>query len=150
MDWSPLQSLPPENLDPELAACRDRFIAAMDDDLNTSAALGELFELARPLRSLANQLQINEPPSTTQRQLEPRWQLLMELANVLGLQAETEHPAPAEEGLSPAAIEALVERRKEAKAARNFGEADRIRAELREQGIDLVDKPGGVTIWLRE
>jgi cysteinyl-tRNA synthetase len=150
LGWSPLPSLPPESLAPELAACRDRFISAMDDDLNTSAALGELFELARPLRALANQLQINEAPSQTQRLLEPRWQLLMELANVLGLKAEAEHPAPAEEGLSPAAIEALVERRKEAKAARDFAEADRIRAELREQGVDLVDKPGGVTIWLRE
>ncbi|MEB3325289.1 MAG: DALR domain-containing protein, partial [Cyanobacteriota bacterium] len=116
LGWSPLPSLPPESLAPELAACRERFISAMDDDLNTSAALAVLFELA----------------------------------NVLGLKAEAEHPAPAEEGLSPAAIEALVERRKEAKATRDFAEADRIRAELREQGVDLVDKPGGVTIWLRE
>ncbi|MEB3317992.1 MAG: cysteine--tRNA ligase [Cyanobacteriota bacterium] len=140
-----------ELADPELAACRARFIGAMDDDLNTAAALGELFDLARPLRALANQLQIEEAPTPTQRQLEPRWRLLLELAGVLGLvpEADTDSPAAAD-GLSAEAIEALVERRKVAKAARDFPEADRIRAELRQRGIELVDKPGGVTVWIRE
>lgn len=136
--------------DPELAACHERFVRAMDDDLNTSAALGELFDLARPLRALANQLQINDVPTASQLLLEPRWQLLVELAGVLGLVAEAESQATAEQGLTPEAIEALVERRKAAKAARDFPEADRLRAELRQQGVELVDKPGGVTIWIRE
>ncbi|MFN7678532.1 MAG: cysteine--tRNA ligase [Cyanobacteriota bacterium] len=140
----------PEDLGPELAASRERFIAAMDDDLNTAAALGELFDLARPLRALANQLQINEAPSAEQRHLEPRWRLLVELAGVLGLAAELEPSPSAQDGPGAEAIEALVERRRQAKASRNFQEADRIRAELRDQGIELVDKPGGVTIWIRE
>ncbi|MFN9546577.1 MAG: cysteine--tRNA ligase [Cyanobacteriota bacterium] len=132
-----------------LAACRERFISAMDDDLNTAAALGELFDLARPLRALAHQLQIDEVPSDAQRALESRWQLLVELASVLGLVAEPGRAEPAADGLSAEAIEALVERRRAAKAARDFPEADRLRAELREQGVELVDKPGGVTIWIR-
>jgi cysteinyl-tRNA synthetase len=150
LGWAGAEGLEPDALGPELAGSQERFIAAMDDDLNTSAALGELFELARPLRALANQLQINEPPTATQRELQPRWQLLVELAGVLGLQAEEESPAAAGEGLAAEAIEALVEQRKAAKAARNFAEADRIRAELRDQGVELVDKPGGVTVWIRE
>jgi cysteinyl-tRNA synthetase len=109
-----------------------------------------LFELARPLRALANQLQINEPPTATQRKLQPRWRLLVELAAVLGLRAEEETPSGAAAGLAEEAIKALVEQRREAKGARNFAEADRIRAELRDQGVELVDKPGGVTIWIRE
>jgi cysteinyl-tRNA synthetase len=136
--------------DPDLVEARERFIRAMDDDLNTAAALGELFELARPLRALANQLQINEAPTATQRELHQRWRLLVELAGVLGLVAESESAAPASAGLSAEAIEALVERRKAAKASRDFPEADRIRAELRQQGVELVDKPGGVTVWIRE
>ncbi len=136
-------------LSPELLACRARFIEAMDDDLNTAAALGELFELARPLRALANQLQVREAPSPSQRLLEPRWHVLVELAGVLGLAAEPEG-AVSEAGLSPEVIEALVERRKAAKAARDFPEADRLRAELKAQGVELVDKPGGVTLWIRE
>ncbi|MEB3302868.1 MAG: DALR domain-containing protein, partial [Cyanobacteriota bacterium] len=139
-----------EAAEPELAEARATFIRAMDDDLNTAAALGELFELARPLRALANQLQINEPPTATQLELQPRWQVLVELAGVLGLQAEEESPTAAGEGLAAEAIEALLEQRKAAKAARNFAEADRIRAELRDQGVELVDKPGGVTVWIRE
>ena len=76
---------------------------------------------------------------------------------MLGLTAEREVvPAAAEgisnesqSGLSDVAIEALVEQRKAAKAARDFASADRLRDELKAQGIELVDKPGGVTVWLR-
>jgi cysteinyl-tRNA synthetase len=75
--------------------------------------------------------------------------LLVELAGVLGLVAELESASPAAEGLSAEAIEALVERRKAAKAARDFAEADRLREDLRQQGVELVDKPGGVTVWIR-
>jgi cysteinyl-tRNA synthetase len=151
LGWGgPTPGRPAPLADPELAACHERFIRAMDDDLNSSAALGELFDLARPLRALANQLQINEVPTAAQLLLEPRWQLLVELAGVLGLVAEVESEPTAEEGLSPEAIEALVERRKAAKASRDFPEADRLRAELRQQGVELVDKPGGVTLWIRE
>jgi cysteinyl-tRNA synthetase len=150
-------------LPPELAAARGRFIAAMDDDLNTAAALGELFELARPLRGLAGRLRIGDAPGGTDRALAPRWRLLRELAGVLGLQAEpapgapgasaeAEAPSPAgggEGGLEQAEIERLVEERRRAKGRRDYSEADRIREELRRRGIDLVDKPGGVTVWLR-
>ena len=38
---------------------------------------------------------------------------------------------------------------KAAKAAKNFAEADRIRDELTAQGIELIDKPGGITEWRR-
>ena len=136
----------------DLEAFRQRFIDAMDDDLNTAAALGDLFELARPLRSLASRLRIGDAPGEADRQLLPRWRLLRELAGVLGLQAEgTGDSAPGQEGesLEESEIERLVARRREAKARRDYGEADRVRDQLRRQGIDLVDKPGGVTVWLR-
>jgi cysteinyl-tRNA synthetase len=136
-----------EGLPGDLADVRQRFITAMDDDLNTAAALGDLFELARPLRSLARRLRIGDAPGEADRQLAPRWRLLRELAGVLGLEAEAA-PAEAASG-EEAEIERLVARRSEAKARRDYGEADRIRDQLRGQGIDLVDKPGGVTVWLR-
>jgi cysteinyl-tRNA synthetase len=154
LGWDGAPAPPPADLpaDPpaELAASQERFLAAMEDDLNTAAALGELFDLARPLRALAHQLRNQEEPTASQRQLEPRWQLLVELAGVLGLVEELEPAPPEEAALDAEAIEALVERRKAAKASRDFQEADRIRADLREQGVELVDKPGGVTIWIRE
>lgn len=51
--------------------------------------------------------------------------------------------------LDAAAIQALIDARAAAKAARDFAQADRIRAELREAGIELDDKPGGLTQWRR-
>ena len=138
----------------ELMAARQRFIEAMDDDLNTAAALGELFELGRPLRSLAHRLRIGDEPSAEDRLLAGRWQLLVELTGVLGLRTENDGKGPAEQEesadrFSDERIEALVEQRRSAKAARDYSEADRLRAELKAAGVELVDKPGGVTVWLR-
>jgi len=155
----PRSSGPPSEapLSPALASVQKRFVAAMDDDLNTSAALGELFELARPLSALANQLRIGDP-SAEDRVLETRWHLLSELAQVLGLKAESlqsklgkasiemsGNPVSSKLKLSEESIDALIEQRRAAKARKDFAEADRIRSELMEQGIELVDKPGGIT-----
>jgi cysteinyl-tRNA synthetase len=52
------------------------------------------------------------------------------------------------EGLSDTDIDALIEQRAQAKADKNWGEADRIRDELKQQGIELEDK-GGDTSWRR-
>jgi len=157
----------PNRLPADLAAARDRFAAAMDDDLNTSAALAVLFELARPLRALAHRLERGDQAAAAEAampELRRRADLLEELAAVLGLKHEVSAPqgtgVPAsagagagagggEAGVDAAAIEALIEQRRAAKASRDFATADRIRAELKEQGIELIDKPGGVTEWLR-
>jgi cysteinyl-tRNA synthetase len=156
---TPTQSVSdPAGLPAELAAARARFVAAMDDDLNTSAALAVLFELARPLRSLANRLERGDGAAAIEAdrpELRQRGALLVELAAVLGLKAEastgTSQAGGAEEGTTgeTAEIEALIEQRRAAKAARDFAAADRIRDQLKAQGIELVDRPGGVTEWLR-
>lgn len=129
-----------------LIDARGRFAAAMDDDLNTSAAVAVLFELARPLRALANRLERGD--SEAGADLEPRWQLLNELAGVLGLEAETA-TEPAAEAADGAAIQQRIEARRAAKAAKDFATADRLRAELAAEGIELIDRPGGVTDWVR-
>ena len=46
-------------------------------------------------------------------------------------------------------IDAQITARQAAKAARNFKEADRIRDGLKTEGIELIDRPGGVTEWIR-
>ena len=51
-------------------------------------------------------------------------------------------------GLSDAAIEALIRQRVEARASKNWGEADRIRDELQAAGVVLEDGAGG-TSWRR-
>jgi len=87
---------PTADLNPELAAAKGRFIAAMDDDLNTSAALAVLFELAKPLRALANRLERGDGAAATEAQTlanQQRGALLHELAGVLGLKTEIKDSA---------------------------------------------------------
>ncbi|MEX1323628.1 MAG: cysteine--tRNA ligase [Synechococcaceae cyanobacterium] len=145
----------PAGLPADLAAARQRFAAAMDDDLNTSAALAVLFELARPLRALAHRLERGDQAAAAEAagpELRRRADLLEELAAVLGLKHEVSAPPGAgseDAGVDAAAIEALIAERRAAKASRDFATADRIRAQLKQQGIELIDKPGGVTEWLR-
>jgi cysteinyl-tRNA synthetase len=138
---------------PDLADSRRCFTAAMDDDLNTSAALAVLFDLARPLRAVANRIERGDAAAldaAASEAIQAPLALLTELAGVLGLQHQAD---PSErsgsEGLDNGTITALIERRKAAKAVRDFATADQIRDELRAQGIELIDRPGGSTEWLR-
>ena len=139
---------------PALAAARQRFAAAMDDDLNSSAALAVLFELAKPLRSLANRIERGDAAAAAEAaapELSAQAALLQELAGVLGLQHEGSAEAATTPGSGPsdADIEAQIAARAAAKAAKDFAGADAIRAALKAQGVELIDKPGGLTEWLR-
>ena len=128
-----------------------RFVAAMNDDLNSSGALAVLFELARPLRGLANRLDRGDQPDQPANELSEQhtlWMVLRELAAVLGLRSENDDSKPSDNGSVDAqAIEQAIADRKAAKQAKNYQEADRIRNILSEQGIELIDKPGGLTDW---
>ncbi|MBD2546967.1 hypothetical protein H6G72_24675 [Planktothricoides sp. FACHB-1370] len=134
-----------------LAESVERFQAAMDDDFNTSSALAVLFEIAKEIRRDRNLLVHEGKTDTAPELLKQRWQTLVTLANVLGLEADADAETTEEQsnGLSDAEIEALIEQRKAARKAKNFAEGDRIRDELQSQGITLIDKPGGVTQWHR-
>jgi cysteinyl-tRNA synthetase len=125
-----------------------RFQAAMDDDLNTPVALSVLFELAKELQKEGNRLTHDGKTLAEPAALQAQWQTLVALAEVLGLTVSPD-AAPAPDGLSDAEIEALVQQRAAAKQAKNWAEGDRIRDELKAQGITLIDKPGGVTEWIR-
>jgi cysteinyl-tRNA synthetase len=150
---TPVSSQPLPGQPTELDETRVRFVAAMDDDLNTSAALAVLFELAKPLRALANRLERGDVAAAAEAQTptnQQRGALLHELAGVLGLKVEADAaPAATSSDPSEAEIDALIEQRRAAKAAKDFTTADAIRAQLLEAGIELIDKPGGLTDWLR-
>ena len=137
----------------DLADARGRFLEAMDDDLNTSAALAVLFDLAKPLRALANRIERGDAAAldaAASEAIQAHLALLKELAGVVGLRHEAGAlESSASEGLDDGAIAALIDERRAAKAGRDFAVADRIRDELRGQGIELIDRPGGSTEWLR-
>ncbi len=133
---------------------RLKFIEALDDDLNTSAALALLFELARPLKALANQLERNNDKSLSRIELDDfkeRWHLLVDLSSVLGLTKELKENISnkTKESIEHEKIELLIKERTIAKKSKDFAKADQIRQELKKQGIELIDKPKGVTDWIR-
>jgi cysteinyl-tRNA synthetase len=114
------------------APYRERFIAAMDDDLNTAAAIAVLFELAT---------EINRARDAGDA-IEDAQSMLLELAGVLGLcLEETESEAVAAQPF----IDLLVEIRRDLRAAKQYQLADQIRARLGDLGVTLEDSPSGTT-----
>ncbi len=116
---------------------RDKFIAAMDDDLNTGEALGALFELVKEIN-----LKVNDGVKSKQL-VEYAIKVFDDLTGVLGLLYQRKGEKSLDEE-----IEAMIEARNEARKNKNWAEADRIRDELKAQGVILEDTPQGVK-WHR-
>ena len=130
-----------------LAEYREKFIKQMSNDLNTSMGVTAIFDVLKAKTNDATKLAI-----------------LADYDKVLSLdlvekaahrRAEQAKAKTAEvqcgyavSGEGDPAIDALVLARYEAKKAKNFAEADRIRDELKAQGIEIVDTKGGAT-WKR-
>lgn len=111
--------------------------------------LAVLFELAKELRREGNILVHEGKTQTDSIELHQQWHTLVTLAQVLGLEATQESETSQTDGLSDIEIEALIQQRQEARKNKNFAESDRIRDELKAQGITLIDSKEG-TRWHRE
>ena len=108
---------------------RNKFISAMEDDLNTADAISVIFEAVRYTNSL-------ETPN--KGTLETVKATIIELGNVLGILKNTEKASLDDE------IEQLISERAEARKNKNWARADQIRDELKARGIILEDTPEGV------
>ncbi|NJK76957.1 MAG: hypothetical protein HC942_27040, partial [Microcoleus sp. SU_5_6] len=127
-----------------------QFQAAMDRDFNTPAALTVLFELAKELGKEGNVLVHQGKTESSPELLQQKWVTLVNLAGVLGLEVQPEAEAEISVGgLTDAEIEEMIQQRKDARKAKNFAEGDRIRNELKDKGITLIDQKDGTTIWHR-
>ena len=133
--------------DEELIA---KFREAVDDDFNFAGGLAVLLEVAKNLNKEGNILVHEGTTKTDTKELEQQWQTLVELAKILGFEAQPENTKSNTEGLSDREIDDLVQQRNQARKNKNYVESDRLRDELQAQGITLIDKLGGVTIWNRE
>ncbi|WP_374440488.1 cysteine--tRNA ligase [Pseudomonas panipatensis] len=125
-------------------AFAERFAAAMDDDFGTPEAVAVLFEMVREINRLRDS-DLQAAAGLAAR--------LRELASVLGvlqLAADDFLQAGAEGKVDAARVEALIQARLDARAAKNWAESDRIRDELTAMGVVLEDGKGGTTWRLAE
>ncbi|MEL7330806.1 MAG: cysteine--tRNA ligase [Cyanobacteria bacterium J06560_2] len=125
----------------------EQFQASMDDDFNTPGAVAVLFGLAKELQRQGNLIVHEGQPDADPVKLQQQWRTLVNLAGVLGLEAQSIESVAG--GLSDEAIDSLIAQRAAAKQNKNYAESDRIRDELAAEGITLIDKPGGVVAWHR-
>ena len=114
---------------------KEKFVGALNGDLNTSLAVTALYDVLKAKANDATKLYA-----------------LKDFDQVLSLNllaaAQALQKKQAEEAAASAdpEIDALVAARTEAKKAKNFGEADRIRDRLKEMGVEIIDTPQG-TKW---
>ena len=118
----------------------DPVLDALEDDLNTPGAIAQLFGLGNTLRELLNDAEadINDVAMA-------RWSL-KEAAGLLGVLSLT--PDAWFEGGDPALkaeVEALLDQRAKARAAKDWPEADRIRDRLNALNVVVMDGPDGAT-----
>ncbi len=114
---------------------REKFIAAMEDDLNTADAIAVLFDLVREINTLLTEA------DTAKGEILAVRDLFDELAGVLGLV----YNRKAEDAV-PTEVQALVDRRQAARKEKNFAEADRLRDEIAAMGWVVEETRQGVKI----
>jgi cysteinyl-tRNA synthetase len=121
---------------PDPSPYREKFIEAMDDDLNSPRALAVLFDMSRDINRARE----------TDRDISDAQSQLKELTEVLGLTLEE----PQTDGSADldALIDLLINTRTALRAAKQYDLADSIRDQLADLGYALEDNPGGTT-WKR-
>jgi cysteinyl-tRNA synthetase len=141
-----LESLPErpahETIAARLLQAQEAFGSHIAADLNTSGALSVMFDLVRELNTAIDAAELGAPDAAAIRDTFAQFDRVL---GVLALRtAEDEQsPVPVEE------IDRLIAARRDARLARNFAEADRIRKDLEGRGIILEDT-GSTTRWKKK
>ncbi|MBR2675186.1 MAG: cysteine--tRNA ligase [Mogibacterium sp.] len=113
---------------------REKFVEAMDDDLNTADGIAAIFELVSEINTTVKD-------GSSKSYAKEALKRIKELTDVLGIFNKEEE----ESGLGDD-IQALIDERQTARAEKNWARADEIRDELAAMGITLKDTPQGVQI----
>jgi cysteinyl-tRNA synthetase len=130
--WEPGAERPAAGeLGEQVAEAERLFAEAMDDDFNSAKAIGHLFDLSRQINAALDRGEATEARHAAKA--------LHRLASVLGLFWK---PPAAEEAWAPEVVE-LAAAREQARKAKNYAEADRLRARLGELGVAVEDGPAG-------
>ncbi len=115
------------------------FEEAMDDDLNISVALAGIFDFIRDTNRFLDDNKLNKEEAGK------AYQLLMKFDKVLGVIGEIEDKMKLSEE-----AEGLIQKREEAREAKDWKTADKIRQQLKRMGIIIEDTPNGVRWRIKE
>ena len=124
-----------EEAEKSFKTCKEKFIEAMDDDLNTADAVSAIFELVRELNIVSSNKE------SSKKQLEQGRDLFDELTDVLGILYNKK-----EKNEIPQEILDLVEERKAARKAKDFAKADEIRDKITQLGYSVKETRQGVEV----
>lgn len=122
---------------PAATALPEEFVTAMDSDFNVPAALAVLHEAVRAGNSALD----GNDKDAVAKQLG----MVNAMAVVLGVETKNEERVANAETLE--LIEGLIERRNQARANKDFAQADLLRAELTQMGVTIEDQ-AGKTAWM--
>lgn len=127
-----------------VAALRERFNAALGNDLNTSLAVTALYDVLKYKTNDATKLfLLDDFDKVLSLDLIKKADEVRKRAAAAAKPTAGVYSILAEDGSEDAEVTAKIQARYEAKKAKNFAEADRIRDELKAQGIEITDIPGG-------
>lgn len=115
---------------------KNKFIAEMDDDLNTADALGVIFEYVKEVN-----LKVISNCSLAKKDLKKIFDLFVEMTNVLGILYSKN--SKSDSTLDVTEIENLIKEREIARKEKNWKRADEIRYELKSKNIIIEDTPKG-------
>jgi len=141
--------------DPLLGKVRDHrnsFLAKMDDDFNSGAAVSELFELVRVLNRFIDRQKLEGAEYQDPKAIESLKRgvaTLRELSALLGLFLAPPSQPGDDDALAGKLMELMIELRAEARAKKDFATSDRIRDGLKSLGITIEDRKDG-TGWRLE
>jgi cysteinyl-tRNA synthetase len=132
-----------------LAACAKRFTDSMDDDFNTAGAIAALHEMATAIRRWITDSQIEADPSQTEKAqlLAAAGRKIVTTGRLLGLFLAPPKK-PGTDRIDDAQIDRLIQARAEARAAKDFARADKIRDQLQDAGVEIMDSAQATT-WRR-
>ncbi|MBQ2323586.1 MAG: cysteine--tRNA ligase, partial [Oscillospiraceae bacterium] len=131
------------------AEYREKFIRQMDNDINTPNGVTSLYDVLKAKTNDVTKCAIlGDYDTVLSLDLLDKAAALREKNAKAAAAPAAEFTVIAEDGAADPAVEALIRARAEAKKAKNFAEADRIRDELKAQGVELTDIPNGAK-WKR-
>ncbi|TWT83251.1 Cysteine--tRNA ligase [Planctomycetes bacterium CA13] len=138
----------------EIHGIREKFLAAMDDDFNTGAAISTLFDSLRLLNRYIDDAKLDAKSDKNSPEVESLVKavtVIRQLTNVLGIFIKAPPKSGGDDGdaaILDSVVHLLIDLRKEARERKDYATGDAIRDRLTGLGIALLDKKEG-TSWER-